>query len=362
MFLLLLFVFCVTLIQLYEGGKMDISLSGIQVIDLFFRFAAVGQLTLIIVYLVDKYDDLPLPQISLVLTIIAYVLLTAPIEDQHYGGLRNVLLLFTDLTPFAALWFTLQQLNPKFSLALASKWITVPVALWVLGLVYFFLVVGGKGLLHDVNHGLGIAVLMTVIYMCLAEFLDDLDQKRRNTRLLLVAFCSSYMVFLVSFEFVYRSVRDTWQFSLINAFTMCFIILTIASKLLFKKEEKVDLKSKSESHLSGDEVQLKKLSQLMDEKVYLQQELTIGKLSELLDLPVHQLRLLINQHLGFSNFSHYLNSFRIPWVCAQLQQKERKQIPILTIALEAGYGSIAPFNRAFKKQMGLTPTQYRDQF
>jgi AraC-like DNA-binding protein len=341
---------------------MDISLSGIQVIDLFFRFAAVGQLTLIIVYLVDKYDDLPLPQISLVLTIIAYILLTAPIEDQHYGGLRNVLLLFTDLTPFAALWFTLQQLNPKFSLALASKWITVPVMLWVLGLVYFFLVVGGKGLLHDVNHGLGIALLMTVIYMCLSEFLDDLDQKRRNTRLLLVAFCSSYMVFLVSFEFVYRSVRDTWQFSLINAFTMCFIILTIASKLLFKKEEKVDLKSKSENHLSGDEVQLKKLSQFMDEKVYLQQELTIGKLSELLDLPVHQLRLLINQHLGFSNFSHYLNSFRIPWVCAQLQQKERKQIPILTIALEAGYGSIAPFNRAFKKQMGLTPTQYRDQF
>lgn len=343
---------------------MDISLTGIQIIDLFFRFAAVGQLTLIIVYLVGKYDELPLPQIFLVLTIIAYVLLTAPIEDIHYGGLRNVLLLFTDLTPFAALWFTYQQLKPKSSLAEVNKWITIPIVLWLLGLVYFFLVVGGKGLLHDINHGLGIALLVTVIYMCLSEYLDDLDQKRRNTRLLLVAFCSGYMVLLVSFEFVYQNLRDTWQFSLINAFIMCLIILAIASKLLFKREQtgKGNLKSTSSSQLSVDESQLKKLAQLMEQEVYLQQELTIGKLSELLDVPTHQLRLLINQNLGFSNFSHYLNSFRIPWVCQQLQQKEKKQIPVLTIALEAGYGSIAPFNRAFKKQLGLTPTQYRDQF
>ena len=32
---------------------------------------------------------------------------------------------------------------------------------------------------------------------------------------------------------------------------------------------------------------------------------------------------------------------------------------VLTIALEAGYGSIGPFNRAFKERFGLTPTEYR---
>jgi AraC-like DNA-binding protein len=35
------------------------------------------------------------------------------------------------------------------------------------------------------------------------------------------------------------------------------------------------------------------------------------------------------------------------------------EVPILTIALDAGFGSIGPFNRAFKAQTGLTPSEYR---
>jgi AraC-like DNA-binding protein len=34
---------------------------------------------------------------------------------------------------------------------------------------------------------------------------------------------------------------------------------------------------------------------------------------------------------------------------------------VLTIALEVGYGSIGPFNRAFKERFGVTPTEYRRQ-
>ena len=100
----------------------------------------------------------------------------------------------------------------------------------------------------------------------------------------------------------------------------------------------------------------------MEQDFFLEPELTIGKLSDQLDIPAHQLRELINQQLGFSNFSHFLNSYRIPWVCEQLQATSKRSLPILTLALEAGYGSIAPFNRAFKAQMGQTPKKYRDQF
>jgi AraC-like DNA-binding protein len=34
-------------------------------------------------------------------------------------------------------------------------------------------------------------------------------------------------------------------------------------------------------------------------------------------------------------------------------------VPILTIAMDAGFQSLGPFNRAFKADTGLTPTEFR---
>jgi AraC-like DNA-binding protein len=34
-------------------------------------------------------------------------------------------------------------------------------------------------------------------------------------------------------------------------------------------------------------------------------------------------------------------------------------VPVLTIAMDAGFQSIGPFNRAFKADTGLTPTEFR---
>ena len=34
-------------------------------------------------------------------------------------------------------------------------------------------------------------------------------------------------------------------------------------------------------------------------------------------------------------------------------------MPIVTIALDAGFQSLGPFNRAFKAQTGMTPSEFR---
>jgi AraC-like DNA-binding protein len=34
-------------------------------------------------------------------------------------------------------------------------------------------------------------------------------------------------------------------------------------------------------------------------------------------------------------------------------------VPILTIALDAGFNSLGPFNRAFKAETGMTPSEFR---
>jgi AraC-like DNA-binding protein len=37
----------------------------------------------------------------------------------------------------------------------------------------------------------------------------------------------------------------------------------------------------------------------------------------------------------------------------------QEQVPVLTIAMDAGFQSTGPFNRAFKTATDLTPTEFR---
>lgn len=135
-----------------------ISLSGFQVVDLFFRFSSVGILIATIGLIwqgsVGKKQNTKWPLISTLICVIGYLLLTAPIEDKHYGGLRHVLLLITDVTFLAILWLTLSLLNPKFTLTKVNRWLLLAVGSYLLWLVYFFLVLGGHGMMHDFNHAL----------------------------------------------------------------------------------------------------------------------------------------------------------------------------------------------------------------
>jgi len=46
-------------------------------------------------------------------------------------------------------------------------------------------------------------------------------------------------------------------------------------------------------------------------------------------------------------------------VAYRLEQAEYRNTPLLTLALDAGFRSLAPFNRSFKDHFGTTPSEYR---
>lgn len=89
--------------------------------------------------------------------------------------------------------------------------------------------------------------------------------------------------------------------------------------------------------------------------------LTIVQLAEEMKVPEYRLRQCINQELGFRNFNAFLNRFRLDEVAARLADPAQAEVPITTIALEAGYASLGPFNRAFRDTFGVTPSEYRRQ-
>jgi AraC-like DNA-binding protein len=95
------------------------------------------------------------------------------------------------------------------------------------------------------------------------------------------------------------------------------------------------------------------------ERVYRQEGLTIGRLAQTLEVPEYRLRRIINQQLGYRNFNAFLNDLRVEEACQVLADPAQETLPILNLALDLGYGSSGPFNRAFRTKTGLTPTEYR---
>jgi AraC-like DNA-binding protein len=93
--------------------------------------------------------------------------------------------------------------------------------------------------------------------------------------------------------------------------------------------------------------------------VYREEGLTIAVLAARLRTREQVLRRVINKGLGYRNFSDFLHALRIREACERLRRAENARLPVLSIALGVGYGSIGPFNRAFKARMGMTPTQFR---
>ena len=95
------------------------------------------------------------------------------------------------------------------------------------------------------------------------------------------------------------------------------------------------------------------------EKPWRDESLSVASLAARLGIPEYRLRRIVNGHLGHRNFAAYLNGFRIDEVRDALADPSQRDVPIVTIALDAGFGSLAPFNRAFRDVEGLTPTEYR---
>ena len=100
---------------------------------------------------------------------------------------------------------------------------------------------------------------------------------------------------------------------------------------------------------------------MLEKRAYRNEDLTIAGLAALLKTPEYRVRRLINQRLGHRNFNAYVNGFRLCEAQRALADPSQQHLPVLTIALEAGFQSIGPFNRAFKAGTGLTPTEYRRQ-
>lgn len=97
-------------------------------------------------------------------------------------------------------------------------------------------------------------------------------------------------------------------------------------------------------------------SLIKDQKIYCDENFSLESLAAALSITRHQLSELLREVFG-TNFYGFLNNLRIRE--AQRLLRADKEISILAVSLAVGYNSKSTFNQAFKKNTGMTPSEFR---
>lgn len=96
---------------------------------------------------------------------------------------------------------------------------------------------------------------------------------------------------------------------------------------------------------------------MQHDELYKDAELTLSQLAKKLSTNSSVLSKVVNQGFGL-NFNDFVNEYRVKAVMALLKAGEQKNQTLLGIAYDCGFNSKATFNRAFKKQTGLSPKEW----
>ncbi|UCH96680.1 MAG: helix-turn-helix domain-containing protein [Candidatus Aminicenantes bacterium] len=105
---------------------------------------------------------------------------------------------------------------------------------------------------------------------------------------------------------------------------------------------------------------LKRLLHFMEsKKPYLNPDISLHKLSEDIMIPHHYLSQVINARLN-QNFYDFINHYRIE-EAKKILSDSKNHLPILGVAFEVGFNSKSAFNRAFKKNVNMTPSDFKKE-
>ena len=216
---------------------------------------------------------------------------------------------------------------------------------------------------------LALGFIMLAVAQTIASWSSDLVEGRRRVR-----------VFIVSAAALYGGLNAVLQISMsgggsaeianaVNSAALAAVVAAISMVMmrvdgadLFPAALEVQPEASEAPALepAADQKLVDALMRLMaDERIYRHDNVTIGTLATKLKIPEYRLRRLINQRLGYRNFNVFLNEHRIAEAKAALADPSQAEVPVITIAMDAGFHSLGPFNRAFKATTGVTPTEYR---
>lgn len=300
-----------------------------------------------------------------------YVLGSSPTISEALGPMVIPVRVLSIYAPVIFWWFALTLFDDDF----AWRWPTfIPLALITLFAAGFFttderLMIVATRYGHQATM---IVMYAHAMYVALRYAPDDLIEGRRRFRAIFAIAIAATGMMIAFGEIATLYFAPPRALMLFHATAIALLTFAFGLWLMQARRELLDVRQvivlaaprsggreATSSVSAADRLFLERLSRLMADGAWREEGLTVAALAGRVGLAEHNLRRLINGQLGFRNFSAFLNSYRIEEAKAALADPAQARKQVLQIALDLGYGSIAPFNRAFKDATGLTPTEFR---
>jgi AraC-like DNA-binding protein len=196
---------------------------------------------------------------------------------------------------------------------------------------------------------------------------DDLVESRRRLRVPIIAASAIFALLVsgaLSAELLFWRPLPLSLYAAAAQF-----VLSVAMALVFENVDgqffgrpaKAPIAQASTAVEPRDLATLERLRQALDiEEVWRSEDLSIGSLADIVGVPQHRLRKIVNEGLGYRNFAAFLGERRVAAAQAVLSDPAAARRPISTIAFEVGFSSLASFNRVFRDVAGTTPTDFRN--
>jgi AraC-like DNA-binding protein len=182
------------------------------------------------------------------------------------------------------------------------------------------------------------------------------------------AFNSLMYIFDYAFDLLPYGAMQLTAFVVASVFILVLGFYGVRQGSVFvTRQVQLDLEKASEEAFSsekletGEEQFIRRLLDFMkDEKPFLDPELTIARLADLLGTGPERLSSILNKRLN-KNFFDFVNHYRVEEFKNLAQDPANSKLSIMGVAWDSGFNSKATFNRVFKQLTGITPGQYRQQ-
>lgn len=302
----------------------------------------------------------------LALGLASYMLAPLVMHQWHWGVAGYPIILLAIVVPAFFWYFASAVFSDDFIPRPLAKWLVVATAL--LGLGSFCNGTASGAACPDnlfpipgwIAQAAKLAWIAAAFVTVLKDWQADLVEPRRRLRLFIVVAGGFYMGAIVIIELLLQN-NIAAAAELVNVSVLLFAATALCVHFLGIQKTNVFARMTTSAPQTPKPKSLlaEGVVALMEQhRAYASDPLTIKSLADRLRTQPHQLRLVINGELGYRNFNTFINMYRVKEVARRLEQAEFRNTPLLTLALDAGFRSLAPFNRSFKDQYGITPSEY----